>query len=104
MGLNEIGTIAPQLEILGAVFGVCGAWVIAAGPRTAFYGFCCYLVSNVAWLGFAAYHAHWWQFTQQVFFFGSTLLGLWKWGRLNAFLAQPHTKPSPAPIADRAPT
>jgi hypothetical protein len=90
MSLYELGAIAPRLEILGALFGVCGAWVIAAGPRTAFYGFCCYLVSNVAWLGFAAYHEHWWQFTQQVFFFGSTLLGLWKWGRLR-FLRLPST-------------
>jgi hypothetical protein len=78
--MNEI---VPRLEVLGAIFGVSGSWVIAAGPRYAFWGFCCYAVSNVAWIGFASYHGHWWQVAQQFCFVGSTLLGLRKWGRMH---------------------
>lgn len=89
MNMQELVAIVPRLEILGAVCGVCGSWVIAAGPRTAFYGFCCYLVSNLSWIGFAAYHEHWWQVGQQLCFFGSTLFGLWKWGRLKFVRLQP---------------
>jgi hypothetical protein len=96
--LRELMQLAPRMEMVGAVFGVCGAWVIAAGPRLAFYGFCCYLVSNVAWISFASYHGHWWQVGQQCCFFGSTLLGLWKWGRLK-FLAPEAEAPEPQTAA-----
>ena len=93
MNFTDLAALASRLEMLGALLGVCGAWVVAFGPRVAFYGYCCFLVSNVSWLGFAAYHEHWWQFSQQVLFFGSTLLGLWKCGRLKS-------TPSPNPLPD----
>jgi hypothetical protein len=77
----DLMQLAPHLEVVGALFGVGGAWVIASGPRLAFYGFCCYLVSNLSWIGFAVHHGHWWQVAQQCCFFGATLLGLWRWRR-----------------------
>jgi hypothetical protein len=73
-----------HLQMIGALFGVSGAWVIAAGPRLAFYGFCCYLVSNLSWIAFAGFYEHWWLVGQQCCFFGSTLLGLWRWNPLRS--------------------
>ena len=70
---------APVAEALGALFGVTGAWLVAAGSRRAFAGFVCFLVSNVFWIWFAVGGGHHWLVLQQVIFTGSSLLGLWRW-------------------------
>ncbi len=66
-------------ETLGALFGIAGAWMVAAGPRSAFAGFACFLVSNVFWVSFALGGGHHWLMMQQLIFTGSSLLGLWRW-------------------------
>lgn len=66
------------IENFAAAFGVLGALLMATMGNAAL-AFAFFLVSNVAWLAFAAARKHWGLFAQQVLFFLSSLLGLWNW-------------------------
>ena len=66
------------VSILGSVFGVLGALLLAM-PALPAWGFGAFLVSNVAWLCFSHGRAHWGLFAQQCLFLLSSLLGLWNW-------------------------
>jgi len=68
-------------EIRGTLFGLLGAWYVAADGRRAGWGFVAFLASNAAWLIFAWLNAHWFQFAQQIGFTALSLRGLWiRWG------------------------
>ncbi|MGA0569611.1 hypothetical protein ACO2Q9_02700 [Variovorax sp. VNK109] len=68
----------PSLQWIGAVFGILGAALLAMQIPPAL-GFGCFLVSNVAWLLFAAHNLLRGLFWQQVFFAITSLVGLWNW-------------------------
>lgn len=69
---------AAAVELLAAVFGVAGAFLLATRVHPAF-GFGAFLVSNIGWLAFSATRRHWGLLAQQVFFLVSSLIGLWNW-------------------------
>lgn len=65
-------------EIYGSLFGIAGAWMLATQLHPA-WGFGAFLVSNLAWIAFGAHQRHRWLLVQQLFFLGSSLIGLWNW-------------------------
>lgn len=65
-------------EILGSLFGIAGAWLLATQFHPA-WGFGAFLVSNLGWIAFSATLRHRWLLVQQLFFLGSSLIGLWNW-------------------------
>jgi len=69
----------PWLEILAAATGLLGNALLAFKSRWAGWGFVAYLVSNCAWIWFAAQHGHWALFWQQIGFTGFSLVGVWRW-------------------------
>jgi hypothetical protein len=62
-------------EAVAAVCGVIGSYALASRRPWARYGWCAYLVSNVAWITFAVAGGHWWLLVQSVAFLGSSVLG-----------------------------
>jgi len=70
-------------EVAGAFTGIAGSWLVALQDHRSRYGFLAYLVSNVAWVVFAAWHAHWFLLVQNLAFTGSSLLGLWRGRRVR---------------------
>lgn len=65
-------------SILGSVFGVLGALLLAM-PALPAWGFGAFLVSNVAWLAASAQQRQWPLHLQQWVFLACSLLGLWNW-------------------------
>jgi len=66
------------VSILGSVFGVLGALLLAM-PALPAWGFGAFLVSNVAWLVASARQRQWPFHLQQWVFLLCSLLGLWNW-------------------------
>lgn len=62
-------------EAIAALFGVAGSYALACRRPWARYGWCAYLVSNMAWIVFAVAGNHWWLLVQSVAFLGSSILG-----------------------------
>ncbi len=67
-----------RLEWLGAALGMLGSLLIALRIPPVF-GFLAFLISNVAWIIYARRKGLRGLLTQQVFFVGTSLLGLWNW-------------------------
>ena len=66
------------VSILGSVFGVLGALLLAM-PALPAWGFGAFLVSNLAWLVASARQRLWPLHLQQWVFLACSLLGLWNW-------------------------
>lgn len=67
-----------RLDWIAMAMGVLGSLLLALRIPPVF-GFMAYLVSNVAWIIVARRAGMRSLLTQQVFFIGTTLLGLWNW-------------------------
>jgi hypothetical protein len=67
------------MAILGAVLGVIGAWLVAcAGRRARWWGFACFLASNVAWIAWGLVTAGGWPLVaMQLAFCVTSARGLW---------------------------
>ena len=70
--------LVSALSILGALFGMAGALLLAM-PNAPGRGFGAFVVSSVAWLLVSARQRQWPQHAQQWVFLGCSLLGLWNW-------------------------
>lgn len=73
-----VGLDVLAVSILGSVFGVLGALLLAM-PALPAWGFGAFLVSNVAWLVASARQRQWPFHLQQWVFLVCSLLGLWNW-------------------------
>jgi hypothetical protein len=67
------------VEAGGASFGLLGTWLLAENNAWSRWGFVVYLLSNVAWLWFAALHRHWFLLLQYAGFTILSLRGMWRW-------------------------
>lgn len=67
-----------RLDWVAVAMGVLGSLLLALRIPPVF-GFMAYLVSNVAWIIVARRAGMRSLLAQQVFFIGTTLLGLWNW-------------------------
>jgi len=65
-------------QAVGSIFGIAGAALIAAALHPGL-GFVAFLVSNVGWLAFSAWHGHWGLFAQQLVYLATSVLGVWTW-------------------------
>lgn len=64
-------------EIWLTVFGLLGAWYVAADGKRGGWGFVAFLTSNAAGVFFAWRNAHWFMVAQQLGFTLLSLRGLW---------------------------
>lgn len=67
------------IEALAALFGLLGAFLLAAKGGHAAWGWAAFLASNVGWLAFGWIRRHWFLLAQQVGFTATSLLGIWRW-------------------------
>lgn len=67
------------LELVGAVFGIGGALLIATKIPGFEYGWVAFVISSVALTLFAYHIKAWWLLTQQVFFMMTNAIGVWNW-------------------------
>ncbi|KLN57648.1 hypothetical protein [Variovorax paradoxus] len=65
-------------EVCASLSGIAGAWLLATQFHPA-WGFGAFLVSNFGGIHFYLRQRHRWVLVQQVFFLGSSLIGLWNW-------------------------
>lgn len=66
------------IETTAAAAGMLGAALLASAAHPGL-GFAAFLVSNIGWLAFSAWHRHWRMFAQQLVFLATSILGLWTW-------------------------
>lgn len=64
------------LEVLGAIFGLLGAFLLATHTNLSRYGWLAFLVANLALIGFSIGIERYWLLAQQLGFMGTSLLGL----------------------------
>jgi hypothetical protein len=69
------------MEWTGCTFGLLGAFLLATNTRFSGWGFVAFLVSNAAWIGFAAALGAGGLLMQQAGFTFTSLLGLYRWRR-----------------------
>ena len=69
------------LEWTGCGFGLLGAFLVATNTRVSGWGFAAFLVSNLAWIGFASANGLGGLLLQQAGFTLTSLLGLYRWRR-----------------------
>lgn len=67
------------IEAAAALFGLVGAYLLAAKGTHAGLGFVAFLASNAGWIAFGWIRRHWFLVIQQVGFTASSLLGIWNW-------------------------
>lgn len=67
------------LQYPAALFGACGALVLAVPGVNPAWGFAAFLVSNVLWGVFGTHQRHWGLLAQQTVFLITSLVGLWNW-------------------------
>lgn len=67
------------IEAFAALWGLVGAFLLAAKGQHAALGWWAFLASNVDWIAFAVLRRHWWLLLQQVGFTASSLLGIYTW-------------------------
>ena len=81
------------LDTIGLVLSLTGAALLAANIRASAWGWVAFLLSNVAWLGYALIHGPATLALQHAAFFATSAIGVWRWRR--AFHAHPprSTKP-----------
>lgn len=68
-----------KYEIIGAVFGVLGAAMLAHNGPHAGYGFVAYLASNAGWLIFSYARRHWFLLIQTIAYTITSVYGVLKW-------------------------
>lgn len=66
-------------ELLAASAGLMGTLLLAFKSRASGWGFVLYLVSNVAWIGFAMEHGFWALAVQHAGFLITSVIGIWMW-------------------------
>lgn len=71
-------SITLAFEWLGTVFSMFGALIIANQGRRVYLGWCAFIAANVFSIGFAINAEHYGILTQQLFFLGTSVLGLWR--------------------------
>ena len=73
--------LTPQhvVEAVSAVFGLCGAFLLAVKSRWAGWAFVLWLFSNVGWMGFAWMGGHWFLLAQHLAFAATSLIGIYTW-------------------------
>ncbi len=64
------------VERFGALFGACGALLLALNAPESKYGWVLFAVSNVAWVGFSISKRMYGLLAQQLVFTGTSLLGI----------------------------
>lgn len=67
------------LELLAAITGLAGAWLLATKGQHAAWGWWAFLASNVGWIAFGWIRRHWFLVLQQVGFTASSVWGIWTW-------------------------
>lgn len=67
------------LEVVSAIFGVVGAYLLAVKSRWAPLTFVLWLFSNVGWIAFGWLGGHWFLMLQNIAFAAINLLGIWTW-------------------------
>ncbi len=63
----------------GCTLGLIGAFLLAANTRFSRWGWVAFLLSNVAWLGYAVHTSAWALLLQQAGFTITSLIGLHRW-------------------------
>ena len=76
--VGGFGLFAVFVSIIGSIFGVAGALLLAM-PALPAWGFGAFIVSNVAWLIASKLQRQWPLHFQQWIFLCCSLIGLWNW-------------------------
>lgn len=79
VGTIQITRMVRILELVGAVFGIGGALVIALKIQGFEFGWVAFVISSVALTLFAYRIKAWWLLAQQVFFMVTNTIGVWNW-------------------------
>lgn len=87
VGTIQITRMVRVLELVGAVFGIGGALVIALKIQGFEFGWVAFVISSVALTLFAYRIKAWWLLAQQVFFMATNTIGVWNWLILPAIKA-----------------
>lgn len=69
---------ALTLEWLGTIFSMIGAVLIANQGRYTAIGWFAFIAANLFSVAFAISTSHYGILTQQIFFVGTSILGLWR--------------------------
>jgi len=68
-----------MLEWVGANLGMAGAVLLCVRCKYSAYGWVLFLVSNMAWIGFALINNIHGLSTQHIVFMGTSLIGIYRW-------------------------
>jgi hypothetical protein len=67
------------IEILGAIFGMIGAVLMAFNNPYSKYGWVFFMGANVCWMTFSINKSMMFLFTQELVFLCINIFGLWRW-------------------------
>lgn len=67
------------LQWLAAGFGVGGAYLLARNTASSRWGWVAFLVSNIFWIAYGVLTAQYGLLVQQIFFTGTSFLGVYSW-------------------------
>lgn len=67
------------IEIFSAACGMSGALLLALKGNQAGWGWVLFAFSNFGWIAFAYGNTHWFQLLQQVWFTGTSAIGIWRY-------------------------
>ena len=73
-----MGISTETVEMVGSIFGLIGALLLASNTKVSKFGWISYLVANVAMLMFAMDIGAKWMLIQQIGFTLTSLLGLYR--------------------------
>jgi len=68
-----------MLEIISAVMGVSGSFLLAIKSPYAGWAFVLYLFSNIGWVIFGVWYEHWALVVQNLIFGMLSIIGIWVW-------------------------
>lgn len=68
--------VIDAFEVLGTVFGLLGAFLLATHTKVSRYGWLAFFFANLALIGFAIGIERYWLMAQQIGFMGTSILGL----------------------------
>ncbi|MFC3110880.1 hypothetical protein ACFQAT_28515 [Undibacterium arcticum] len=66
-------------EVIGCIFGLLGALLLALNNRYSGFGFYAFLVSNLAWIGYAIVQSVGGLTIQHIGFSITSLVGIYRW-------------------------
>ena len=78
-------------EIVGAINGMAGAWLIALRFKYSRWGWIAYLISNICWVAFAADIHRNWLLIQMIGFTFSSVVGVWNYWIVASYPQLPRT-------------